>query len=175
MKGFIRKIFGFRPDMAINFYVIDFLFRKILRQNAGVKWAVHHSSVIRIPEGLKAGVGSYPGDSPNVYIAAHNGVEIGDYTSVGPCVSIISANYDSYDKTSVSAGPPVRIGNHCWFGSNIVVLPGIVLGDFTMIGAGAVVTKSFPDGYCIISGNPARVIQFLDKETCIAIAQSKRK
>ena len=41
---------------------------------------------------------------------------------------------------------------------NAVVLPGVVLGDNTVVAAGAVVTKSFPDGYCTVAGVPARVI-----------------
>ncbi|MBS7109518.1 MAG: hypothetical protein KH076_09760 [Streptococcus sp.] len=45
---------------------------------------------------------------------------------------------------------------------NSVILPGVILGDHTIVGAGAVVTHSFPDGYCIIGGNPARIIKALD-------------
>lgn len=175
MKQFIRKVFKLRSDRGINFYVIDFLFRRVLRQNSKVKWAIHHTSTIHVPSKLTVGLGTFPGVSPNVYIAANNGIEIGDFTSIGPSVSLISANYDTYNKGIVQEGLPMKIGNHCWLGSHIVVMPEIVLGDFTMVGAGSIVTKSFPDGYCVISGNPARVIQFLDKESCAAIAESKRK
>jgi acetyltransferase-like isoleucine patch superfamily enzyme len=54
-----------------------------------------------------------------------------------------------------------------------VILPSVQLGDFTIVGAGAVVTKSFEEGYCVIAGNPARVIRQLNKEECNAFAQSK--
>ena len=47
---------------------------------------------------------------------------------------------------------------------NSVILPGVVLGDHTVVGAGSIVTKSFEDGYCVIAGNPAKVIRTLDKE-----------
>ena len=50
---------------------------------------------------------------------------------------------------------------------NAVILPDVVLGDFTIVGAGAIVTHSFPDGYCIIAGNPANVIKNLSKDKCI--------
>jgi acetyltransferase-like isoleucine patch superfamily enzyme len=50
---------------------------------------------------------------------------------------------------------------------NSVILPGVELGDFTVVGAGSVVTKSFKDGYCVIAGNPAKVIRLLEKEKCI--------
>lgn len=43
-----------------------------------------------------------------------------------------------------------------------MILPGITLGDNTIVGAGSVVTKSFPEGNCIIAGNPAKKIRDLD-------------
>ncbi len=45
---------------------------------------------------------------------------------------------------------------------NAVILPGVTLGDHTVVGAGAIVTKSFPDGHCIIAGNPAKEIRKID-------------
>ncbi len=42
---------------------------------------------------------------------------------------------------------------------NSVILPGVQLGDYTVVGAGTVVTKSFPKGRCVIAGNPAKVIK----------------
>ena len=42
---------------------------------------------------------------------------------------------------------------------NSVILPGVVLGEHTVVGAGSIVTKSFPEGYCVIAGNPAKIIR----------------
>lgn len=42
---------------------------------------------------------------------------------------------------------------------NSLILPGVKLGDHTVVGGGSVVTKSFPDGYCVIAGNPAKKIK----------------
>ena len=44
---------------------------------------------------------------------------------------------------------------------NSVILPGIVLGNHTIVGAGSIVTKSFPEGNCVIAGNPAKKIRDL--------------
>ncbi|PZF71844.1 acyltransferase [Taibaiella soli] len=169
----VRKIFGLRPEMSISFYMTDFLFRKILRQNAGVTWAIHHTSTIHSPEKLKRGTGCFPGDSPGVYIDANNGVSVGAYTNLGPNVGLISSNHDFVDNDVITPAAPIQIGNFCWFGKGATVLPGVTLGDFTIIGAGAIVTKSFPEGYCVIAGNPARVIKQLNKTECDAYAASK--
>lgn len=174
MAKIIRKIFGLRNDLSISFYLIDLVFRKILRQNAGVRWAIHHTSTIRCPERIQLGKATWPGDSPNVYINAFNGVEFGDYVNVGPNVSIVSANHDLIDNGQQVSGNPLKIGKFSWIGSHVVILPEVVLGDFTIVGAGAVVTKSFIDGYCVIAGNPARVIKQLDKDACQKFAQSKK-
>ena len=52
----------------------------------------------------------------------------------------------------------VKIGNSCFIGVHSIVLPGVELGDRTIVGAGSVVTKSFPEGNVVIAGNPARPI-----------------
>lgn len=46
-----------------------------------------------------------------------------------------------------------------------IILPGVVLGDHTIVGAGSVVTHSFPEGYCILAGNPAKIVRKLDCDT----------
>lgn len=53
------------------------------------------------------------------------------------------------------------IGDKCWIGMNSVILPGVVLGDNTIVGAGSVVTKSFENGHCVVAGNPAKLIKRL--------------
>jgi acetyltransferase-like isoleucine patch superfamily enzyme len=60
-----------------------------------------------------------------------------------------------------------------WVAMGAIILPGVKLGDFTTVGAGAIVTKSFPEGYCVIAGNPAKIIKHLDKEACDAYAKWK--
>ena len=44
---------------------------------------------------------------------------------------------------------------------NAVILPGVVLGENTIVGAGSVVTKRFEQGHCVVVGNPARIIKTL--------------
>lgn len=115
-----------------------------------------------MPQNVRRGRASYPGDMPGCYIQAMNGIEIGDYCLFGPNVGLISANHDPMDPKKHLAAPPIKLGDHCWIGMNAVVLPGVVLGPRTSVGAGSVVTGSFPEGNCVLAGNPARVIRRLN-------------
>ena len=169
----MKRILGLRPEMSWSFYLLDFFFRRVFRQNAKVPWAVHHTATIHHPQGLSKGKGTYPGDSPGVYINANNGVYIGDYTNLGPNVGIVSSNHDFVNNDQYVAAAPIHIGRYCWLGMGAVVLPGVRLGDFTIVGANAVVTRSFEEGYCVLAGNPARVIRQLSKEDCDERAREK--
>jgi len=173
VKSWLGRVFGLRPEMPLSFYALDVLFRRVLRQNAGVPWAVHHTSTIRSPHRLTVGRGCFPGDSPGVYINADHGISIGDFTNLGPQVGLISANHDPVDNARSVAAAPLQIGRFCWLGMGAVVLPGVTLGDFTIVGAGAVVTRSFPAGYCVVAGNPARILKQLNQDECNAQARSR--
>ncbi len=162
-----------KKELSVGFYLTDFLFRKILRQNSGVRWPVHHTSTIHCAGNIVKGKGVYPGDSPGVYINAVNGVNIGDYANIGPNVGIVSSNHDFINNDNHTAAAPIIIGRFCWLGMGAVVLPAVTLGEFTIVGAGAIVTKSFPDGYCVIAGNPAKIIKYLNKDECNAFAKTR--
>jgi acetyltransferase-like isoleucine patch superfamily enzyme len=162
----LKRALRLRPEMSWSFYLLDFLFRRLLRNNARVQWAVHHTATIHHPQGLSKGIGTFPGDSPGVYINASNGIYVGDFTNLGPNVGLVSGNHNPVDNEAMLPAPPIHIGKFCWLGMGAVVLPGVRLGDFTIVGAGAVVTRSFEEGYCVLAGNPARVIRTLQKEAC---------
>ena len=57
---------------------------------------------------------------------------------------------------------PIKIGNGCWIGANVVVLPGVTIGDGTVIGAGSVVTKDIPANVVAV-GNPCHVLRKINQ------------
>ncbi len=175
MKGYLRKLFNMKDQYSFGFYVTDFIFRKVFRQNSLVKYPIHHTSTIYHPQNLKLGKETYPGDSPGVYINAMNGIEIGDYTNIGPQVCILSGNHDFIDNSKHVQAKPIKIGKHCWLGAQVSILPEVVLGDFVIVGAGSVVTKDFEKGFCVIAGNPAKIIKFIDKQNAVHFAESKTR
>ncbi len=143
----------------------DWYRQHILGVNRGPYWPVHPSSVVVGWKNILAGVETSPGLSPGCYIQGEGEVHIGDYTQIAPNVGIISANHVLGDSRQHERDV-VRIGEYCWLGMGAIILPGVMLGDHTIVGAGAVVTKSFPDGYCVIAGNPASKLKDLDQTAC---------
>lgn len=161
---FIRQTTDYQcPNTFKNWFI-----QKVINigGNKRAYWPVHPTSRIVNPKNVLIGVDTCPGIMGNCYIQAIGIIHIGDYTQIASNVSIISANHDLYD-TRIHIPEAVKIGKYCWLGVGVVVLPGVILGDFTIVGAGAVVTRSFPEGYCIIAGNPARRIKELDKSKCL--------
>jgi acetyltransferase-like isoleucine patch superfamily enzyme len=94
-------------------------------------------------------------------IYGHGSVEIGEDTQIGPATLITTTDHDYHDSLTTSY-KPVVIGKGVWIGANVTVLPGVEIGDFAVIGAGAVVTKDIPPRSVAV-GVPARVIRKLDE------------
>lgn len=100
----------------------------------------------------------------NYYQGTDAKIIVGKNTWIANGVAIITANHDLEDLDTHSEAKDVVIGEECWIGSNAVVLPGVTLGKHTVVGAGAVVTKSFPDGWCVIGGVPAKKIKDIEHD-----------
>lgn len=107
----------------------------------------------------------------NCHLGAIDSITIGNGVLLGSNILIIDhAHGDTsaeQNKLAPDARPlyskgPVVIGNNVWIGDNAIILPGVTLGDGCVVGAGAVVTKSFPSG-SVIGGNPAKQIKKIEK------------
>ena len=125
-------------------------------------YPVHKTCIIAHPRKVKVGVNSSIA-RPGCYIQGAGEVHIGKYVRLAPNVGILSANQDLYDQNKDNLAP-IKIGDYSWIGMNSVITAGVELGPRTIVAAGAVVTKSFPEGFCIIAGVPAKKIKDLDKE-----------
>lgn len=88
-------------------------------------------------------------------------VKIGDHTLIGPNTHIYTAchSLDPQERINdVEYGKTVIIGKNVWIGGNCSILPGVVIGDNAVIGAGSVVTKDIPENVVAV-GNPCKVIK----------------
>ena len=81
---------------------------------------------------------------------------------IGPRVSIISKNHSISDYTKYTESSPVIIGKNSLLLAGSTILPGVELGEHTIVAAGSVVTKSFPEKDQIIGGIPAKVIKKIE-------------
>ena len=97
-------------------------------------------------------------------------VSIGHDTLIASNVSLVSENHGINPECGVRygnqplSGNPIIIGNNCWIGEKVMILPGVTIGEWSIIGAGSVVTKDIPK--CSIAvGNPAKVIKAYNFET----------
>lgn len=139
--------------------LLNWFVHRVVWGKKHMHFSYHFTSVITSPENIKIGRGvdTYLRNVGGNYLQAINGIEIGDDTMIAPGVKIISANH-SLDGHTHEKADPIRIGKNCWLAANCVILPGVQLGDNVVVGAGAVVTKSFPD-HSIIGGVPAKLIR----------------
>lgn len=133
------------------------------RSDKRIYWPVSKFSEITHPDNIFVGYNSNPGTRPGCYIQGNGGVKIGNYVHFASNIGIISANHDFYNHDQ-HVRNAVEIGDYCWLGMGAIILPGVKLGPRTIVGAGSIVTHSFPDGFCVIGGNPARKIKELDPE-----------
>lgn len=88
-------------------------------------------------------------------------IYVGEYTMLGPNVVLASAGHPILPELREKIyqyNMPIHIGKNCWLGAGVIVLPGITIGDGSVIGAGSVVTKDIPAGVIAV-GNPCRVLR----------------
>lgn len=108
----------------------------------------------------------------NVFINANSTwidtceISVGARTLVGPNCSFFSGTHplDPSIRNGTrgpETGKPIHIGSDCWLGGNVIVLPGVNIGNGASIGAGSVVTKDVPP-FTVVAGNPARVIRTIE-------------
>ena len=142
-----------------------------------------------VGENVSVGDGFTCGFGHNIYVGSNvsinlnctfidcNRIDIGADTLIAPCVHLTTATHPvelsdrlTPDWNSASSeyrwrtyALPIHIGRGCWIGANVVVLPGVTIGDGTVIGAGSVVTKDIPANVVAV-GNPCRVLRQINNK-----------
>lgn len=156
--GFFKPIKETKTnETPINFK--QWLWFKVLSdKNPGPYWPINKTSNFTGDwRNVYVGIDAGPTVSPGCYVQALGKIHIGNYTQVAPNVGIISSNHFMLDIRKHIIGKVV-IGEYCRIGMGSVIHPNVVLGDFVTVAAGSIVKDSFESGYCVIAGNPAKII-----------------
>jgi len=109
--------------------------------------------------------GKYVYANFNLTLVDDTHIYVGDNTMFGPNVTIATAGHPIFPELREKAyqfNLPVRIGKNCWLGAGVIVVPGVTIGDNTVIGAGSVVTKDIPANVVAV-GNPCKVIREINE------------
>jgi acetyltransferase-like isoleucine patch superfamily enzyme len=93
-----------------------------------------------------------------VGICATKAIKIGHHVKIGDKTKIIDSDFHPASPDKPIKQKPIVIGNNVWIGAQASILPGVTIGDHSVIGAGAVVAKDIPDR-CVAVGNPARIVR----------------
>ena len=102
----------------------------------------------------------------NTYLMDGCGITIGNNCFIGPncgMYTAIHATLPEERNKGIEKALPIVIGDNCWLGGDVTILPGVTVGNNTIIGAGSVVTKDIPDNV-IAAGNPCRVLRQITEE-----------
>ena len=97
----------------------------------------------------------------NLTLVDDTHIYIGDCTMIGPNVTIATAGHPiepGLRSRGLQYNVPVHIGKNCWLGAGVIVMPGVTIGDNTVIGAGSIVTRDIPANVVAV-GNPCRVMR----------------
>ena len=102
-------------------------------------------------------------------------VEIGDHSLFGPNVTLCTTGHAISPKHRGDGmySFPIKIGSGCWIGANVVVLPGVTIGDNSVIGAGSIVTKDIPANV-VAFGSPCKVYREIGEEDDVCYFKGHR-
>ena len=166
-QGYLDRLYDFNhtrptePDKRVN--LMKELFAEIgegcfIEPPLHANWGGHH---VHLGKNVYANFNLTLVDDTHIYI--------GDHTMIGPNVVIATAGHPilpELRELGYQYNATVHIGRNCWLGAGVIILPGVTVGDNTVIGAGSVVTKDIPPNV-LAAGNPCRVLREIsehDKE-----------
>ncbi len=146
----------YRVVQVIPFNIVRILCLRLLGAQVGGGCAINHGLQVRVPRRIAIGGDVFLAE--DVILDGRGGLKIGTHTSINSRAQIWTAQHDwsSPDFAFVSA--PTDIGDYCWISANVIVLPGVTIGEGTVVAAGSVVTKSL-EPWILAAGVPARKIR----------------
>lgn len=157
-----------RPSQKIEKeYIIRKLFKK-----TGEHFIIEPTFYCDYGYNIEIGENFY--SNHNLVILDEAEVKFGNNVFIGPNCSFYSACHPlnvTQRNEGLEYALPITVGNNVWLGGNVTVLPGVTIGDNTVIGAGSVVCKDIPS-HSVAVGNPCKVIKKRSTEDNVIIKQT---
>ena len=94
-------------------------------------------------------------------LSASGGIEFEDGSMAAPGLRIATINHDMNERHAIYTYGKVTVKKNAWIGMNVTICPGVTIGEYAVVAAGAVVTRDVPD-YAVVGGVPAKVIRMQD-------------
>lgn len=117
-------------------------------------------------------LGRSAGITSRHFVDCNGGVYVGDFATVaGIRTQILTHSIDVYNNRQDAK--PIRIGKYCFVGTGCIFLPGSVLPDYSVLGAGSVLTKAYDTPWHVYAGSPARVVKDLNHADVRYFARQK--
>ncbi len=176
MFGYIKRVYWDLKDPIGRFNYLNAIWSRLpgragadLRQRKISSYFAAAGENLLIQEGVrfrgihKLRVGDDCGLGSGSFLQASGGITLGDRVLLGPDVKIWSLNHVMVDtdKPIIEQGyerEEVVIGDDCWLGMSVIILPGVHLPQGCVVSAGSVVGKKSYPAWSILAGYPARVI-----------------
>lgn len=140
-------------------YIPSHIVRKFIYRLFGMK--IGKSSTIHMwanffdPRNIVIGEDTIVGD--HVFLDGRDKIVIGSHTDIASSVMIYNSEHNLEDKNFKTILGEVKIGDYCFIGPRVIILPGVKIGKGAVVAAGAVVTKDVND-FDIVAGVPAKLI-----------------
>lgn len=140
---------------AVPLHSFRNFFYRIFGIKIGSGSTFHIGATFYYPPNISLGEGTIVGNK--VFIDGRDKVKIGSNTDIASEVMIYNSEHDLGDPDFKAILAPVTIGDYCFIGPRAIIMPGVKIGDGSVIAGGAVVTKDVP-AYTIVGGVPAKPI-----------------
>lgn len=156
MAEIVFKLNHTMPNTEKYNALLKELFGDKLGENSRVMAPIAGAAFDRIKIGSNVFINS------NSLLMARGGITIEDDVMLAANVQLLSNNHDEYDRQVLTC-KPIHIKKGAWIGAGASILPGVTIGKYAIVGAGAIVTKDVGD-YEVAVGIPAKVVKTLDKD-----------
>jgi acetyltransferase-like isoleucine patch superfamily enzyme len=148
---------------------IRFILERLLKKNHCPPGTVCVGDTANLFIGINVSFGG------NVLLYANAPIEIGDHTIIGINATLHTTTHDYRDHPMYKnrIDRPIKIGQHAWIGTGAIILAGVIIEDYAVVGAGSIVNARVPRG-AIVAGNPARIIGYRPDEVYQLIPTEER-